>query len=948
MSSARLAAFAAVALLASPAPAVPPSKRWYTLETPNFRVHFHEGAGMYALAQRAARTCEAAHHRLVPKLRWNPARKTDVVLADDVDSANGSAFTLYRPRMNLLAEVPDGQSVLNDFADPLWILVVHEYAHVLHLDTVKGLPSLVNAAFGKLLIPNAYVPAWLIEGLATYQESNLSNAGRLRSSQFDMWLRESVLERPFRLDEISNSPHRWPRGNVAYLYGGHFLSYVASAIGEERVPDFFETYGGRLIPFTLNEAAQKVWRRDFVGLYREWLEQTRQHYETQLAPVREAGLTPFRVLTHVGYGTSQPHLTRDGARVLYLESGPDRRAGIREVHADGTGDRLIASLWATGPMDLSPDDRTLVIALPEVFEQYALVDDLYDLEIATGRITRLTRGLRATDPAWSPDGKAIAFVGRSGGGATYLGVLDRQSGAVTRMLEADFSERLYTPAFAPDGKSLVFAQQSGTGRRLVALDVASGERRTLLDSDAVLLQPTFRDEQTILFSSDRTGIYNLHELDMQTGALRQLSNVTAGAFDPSASAGGGTIAFVSYSPSGYDVAIAAPDDLFRGWLADRPPRPPPPWTDDPREVSPVRAYRPLESLAPLYWLPVAGMDPLGVAVGATTGGADILGRHAYAVQASFGLASREPAAFASYSNRTFHPGVDLYAQTLIAPSAGFPPGFYDRQWAAGIGSLLPFSSLDRFAALGLGYELRYYDPQFAVRYEPDSPRPTIPRRGTTGVVTGTLFFSNARGFADSVSAEEGHTFGLSARHSSRYTGGTFAFSAGEARYQTYLELPWLEHHALALQLGAGAAVGDLGARSVYALGGASVVDPILALMSAARAPSPTLRGYPPGTLAGNAFALGTLEYRFPILVADRGIETVPLYLRRVHGAVFVDSGAVADRPFDFESPRTGAGVEARVELTLGYSLTAMARVGLAQGFSAGGVTQPYVTLGSPF
>jgi hypothetical protein len=943
----RLVALAAVALFARPSLAVPPSKRWYTIETPHFRVHFHEGTGMYALAQRAARACEGAHERLVPKLRWDPARKTEVILSDDVDGANGSAFTLYRPWMRLNAEVPEDQSVLNDFADPLWNLVVHEYTHVLHLDTVGGLPALVDAVFGKLLLPNAYVPTWLTEGLATYEESNLSNSGRLRSSLFDMWLRESVLGGPFGIDEVSHTPMKWPRGNLAYLYGGHFLSYVAETVGEERVPDFFETYGARVIPFTLNEAAQEAWQRDFVGLYRDWIEDARGRYEVQLAPVRGAGVTPFRVLTAAGYGTGQPHLTRDAASIVYLEAGPDRRAGIRRMRADGTADRLIASLWASGPMDLSPDDRSIAIALPEVFEQYAIVEDLYEIEIATGRLTRLTRGLRATDPAWAPDGKSLAFVGRSGAGSTYLGVLDRASGAITRLLDAPFTERIYTPEFSPDGAAIVFAQQSGTGRRLVALDLASGERRTVLDSDAVLLQPTFRDERTILFSSDRTGIYNLHEVDLDTGALRQVTNVTSGAFQPSAPRGGAHIAFASYSSRGYDVAIASREDLFRGWLGDRSPRPPPPWTYDPREASPVREYRPLETLAPLYWLPLAGMDPLGVAVGAITGGADILGRHAYSVQAYYGLASREPGLFASYSNRTFHPGLDAYAQTAIAPAAGFPPGFYDRQWAVGVGTSFPFSSLDRFAAVGVGYELRYFDPRFVVSYQPDSLRPTIPRRGTTAVVSGSFFFSNARGYADSVSAEEGHALAVIARHSSRYTGGTFAFTSGEARYQTYLRMPWLEHHVVALQLTGGAAGGDLGARAVYALGGSSLADPILQLVRGQYG-SPTLRGYPPGALFGNAFALGTLEYRFPIAIVDEGIDTLPIYLRRIHGAAFADAGTVADQPFRYATPKASAGVEVRAEITLGYALTTTARLGIAQGLSNGGVTQPYLTLGASF
>src|SRR5262249_30300202 len=158
-----------------PVLAVAPNARWFTLETPHFRVHFHSGQHMEELAQRFGRTCEAAHAALTPRLRWTPSGKTDVLLTDDVDSSNGSANTFLRRVMSFYAALPDALPVLNDYDDWVWGLVVHEYSHTPPLDNVTGPPAWLNAVFGKMLVMNETLPRWYIEGLATFEESNVSS-----------------------------------------------------------------------------------------------------------------------------------------------------------------------------------------------------------------------------------------------------------------------------------------------------------------------------------------------------------------------------------------------------------------------------------------------------------------------------------------------------------------------------------------------------------------------------------------------------------------------------------------------------------------------------------------------------------------------------------------------------------------------------------------------------
>ncbi len=163
----------------------------------------------------------------------------------------------------------------------------------------------------------------------------------------------------------------------------------------------------------------------------------------------------------------------------------------------------------------------------------------------------------------------------------------------------------------------------------------------------------------------------------------------------------------------------------------------------------------------------------------------------------------------------------------------------------------------------------------------------------------------------------------------------------------YQRAPWLKNHVLALRVSGGQGVGDLGGRRIFALGGLTVRDPLLDLLLGGRTAAVALRGYRRSAFAGSSFVLGNAEYRFPIWDVERGAWTLPIYLRRLHGALFVDVGRAADRirPADL---KVGAGAELRAEVTLGYYLTTHLRFGYGRGFSPGGIDDFYLGLGGYF
>jgi Tol biopolymer transport system component len=80
------------------------------------------------------------------------------------------------------------------------------------------------------------------------------------------------------------------------------------------------------------------------------------------------------------------------------------------------------------------------------------------------------------------------------------------------------------------------------------------------------------DGRSILYSSDRTGVFNVYIKDLETGEERQVTNVIGGAFVPSMTRDGNEIVYAGYHASNYSIyrvpvanaaSVASTDNLER-------------------------------------------------------------------------------------------------------------------------------------------------------------------------------------------------------------------------------------------------------------------------------------------------------------------------------------------------------------------------------------------------
>lgn len=939
----RGAAAIATLLLASLAAAQPydPALSFRTLETPHFLVYFHQGED--ELAQRTARLAERAHELLCPLAGHEPAEPTHIVLVDIDDAANGYATPLPRNTIQLLAAAPDPRSELNAFEDWTWQLLVHEYTHILHLDNISGISWLGNAVLGKQFSPNMLWPRWFIEGWAVVQESRLSRAGRVKSSLQEMQVRMQVLEgAPLTLANLSSPPLAWPRRSAWYLYGGYFLDFIREHHGDAALARMSADNGGSWIPYLLGWIAKEHTGSTFAALYDGWIASLRTRFE---ADARALGPTsPEARWTTTGERRVTPRPSPDGRTIYSILRDGDDRARLVAFDLERHTERVVTRLNDVGSLTVLPDGRVL-LSQTDVFRQFQRYEDLFLVDPVTGDTEKVTEGARLSEPDAGADGSIVA-VQRLGPGRTAIvrfeSLASLRTGPGRILFEGSDLHPVASPRNSPDGRSVVHAVHRGEAYDLQLLDVATGATRALTTDTAQDLEPAFTPDGTrILFSADRTGIYDVYELELASGAVSRRTRVLGGAFEPFEKAG--RLHYLRFGANGYDLAIQP-----EPWREDAPiareprggPRAPSTVGGDP---FPARDYR-LRTLAPTWWFPVVGKDPLGWSLGASLGGNDVLDRFTWRASGFWSVAGQEAGYSASLRTDALRPYVTLSSSRSLGLAAGSNPGYVERTTTAralaGWSFQRPLSS----TRIEAGYQASWL--QMAVRGRVDPTGATPPQQGRLTAATLNITHSSALRFDRSISPEEGRRITLELRGAHRLLGSEFELATATASWAEYLRLPWSLHHVLALRLGGGAGVGELGKRRLFSLGGpglSTLLDDALSLQS----PTKLLRGSGPGTFAGSAWWLASAEYRFPIAAPEFGYGTLPLGLRRVHGAAFIDAGRAFDPPA-LGLAAVGAGVELRCELTLGYQYTTDLRIGYARGLTGNGGDHLLLLVGSGF
>jgi Tol biopolymer transport system component len=960
-----------------------PDLKFRTITTEHFVIHYH--VGEEEVADRIAMLAERAYDRLTLGLAHAPTLRTHIIITDTTDASNGFANAIPYPRIRLFAAPPDTLSVLDSYDDWLDILVTHEFTHVVHLDTVHGLPRLLNAILGfgvagKLSGPNIVQPRWIIEGLATMSESQNSSQGRHRSAIFDMFMRMAVLDGRFQtVDQVNSGARVFPGGSSPYLYGLHLMHYLANHYGMDKLAELSHVYGSRLVPWGINRALKDVIGVDFDQVYEECQTSLERRFYAEARLIRARGLRQGRRLTFTssagasGSHTRYPVWSPDDQHLYFYDDDGHRQAGIRRIPAEGGRireglgignqgksldiQRVIDVEDAAVPSFVGPNEDQIVFDMVGIHDLRYRWSDLYRWK-KPGRNSReqLTFGLRARSPDVSPNGRRVAFV-RNDTGQSRIAILELDTLEHVDLAPLDHVQQVYDPDWHPDGTKLAYAAwRDGGDRDIYVYDLETGEHQRITTDRAIDNSPEWSpDGRWLFFSSDRSGVYNIHAYDTENHKLWQVSNVLGGAFEPAISHSGDRLAYVGYSSMGYDVwtmdfdpeALLEPMTPIPAWPSPDDPTPELEQDKGRQPSLDSKPYRFYRTFFPRTLFPSAFEFEFGTlfsSLGLTLAVEDVVGFHSLTGSFQWLTNVDRPTGSVSYRISRLFPtfsigfGRDYRVRDSFSRYVYDPPpevvgydgdqpyrleGYLEQITTIAASMDLPVLRLARHNAdFTLAYDFTNYKnvDEFADTVDPNAPASNLPAVGNVASATIGFSYDNREGVRYSWGSETGRVLRTNVILSDPRLGSDYGDVRVSASYAEYLRMPWPGHQVLALRLSGGASAGGLRGRGPFRLGGLSEQQDVIRTVIARDAfgEGTTLRGYNPSTFSGLYFALLNTEYRIPLVDLDRGLGSVPAMFERLVLAVFTDWGMAWTDPIKFKDLAGSIGATLICSLKFGY------------------------------
>ena len=586
-----------------------PELEWKTIEGKHFIVHYHQGTEW--TANEALFVADDIYDDITSLYQYAPEEKTQLIIRDTDDYANGGAY-YFDNKIEIWAMPLD----YNLRGSHYWLrdVITHEFTHIISLRASRKMHGNVPAAYLQVIsyeperredvlygypngiasypIPSVSVPMWWAEGIAQFQSD---------TSRWDWWdsIRDMILRDRIKYDNVLTLNEMDAFGKVGignesvYDHGFGLVNYIGHEYGQDIIQRITDRISGPL-NYGFYKALEAETGLPANRLWSNWVTSLADRHT--LSYQEGEPISPIHFVQREGDANHYPRFNSTGDKMAYISSAGETYLSRTALFIKDSSDKAEKLLPGVEGFDWSPDAAHLVYARKEYYdggtpetrtlnhsshglnefvstnsvstcEKCQLVisgsrfSDLFIIHPDSLKEERqITFGERVKNPDWSPQGDKIAFVNLRDGTNNLCFAFPEYPDSIQQLTYFEPGTQVYGPRWSPRGDQVIFDYTSGSNRDIAIYDLANQTVQPLLTAVWDERNPVFKDDSTIYYSDDRTGIFNIYEHNLRDTSNYRVTNVIGGAFQ--AEWHNNELYYSLYDSLGFNIAVLDESELI--------------------------------------------------------------------------------------------------------------------------------------------------------------------------------------------------------------------------------------------------------------------------------------------------------------------------------------------------------------------------------------------------